>query len=107
MGKWGFSRRKKLTKTWPKDAHGDPIPPVLLTHIGGSPTDGAVILSMLEAYDIHTLCQYPNNGQFGQMMVGFAGGGVDIYVPETQFSEAKEILNAEIVPDGETEQDDT
>lgn len=91
----GFGKRKKLTDKWPKKENGEPISPAFLKHVGGSQMDIELSLSLLEAYGIPALCQYPNNGEFGRLIIGHAGGGADIYVPETLLDEAQDIISAE------------
>jgi ABC-type Na+ efflux pump permease subunit len=38
---------------------------------------------------------------FGKLIIGHAGGGVDIFVPETLLEDAKDILSAEVVDEDE------
>lgn len=104
MKNWGFHKRKKLKDTWPKKENGDMIAPAFLTHAGGAPGDTEVTLSLLQAYGIPAVCRYPNDGEFGKLIAGRATGGVDIYVPETLLSDAKDILNADIVEDNGIEE---
>lgn len=99
MADWNFGKKKKVTDTWPKKENGDLISPAFLTHVGGSQTDSSIMISLLEAYGIPTISQYPNNGDFGRVIIGYAGGGVDIFVPETLIDDATDIINAEIVED--------
>ena len=95
----GFGRRKKLKDKWPKKENGEPIAPAFLMHIGGTQMDIELTTSLLEAYGIPAVSQFPNNGDFGRVMIGHAGGGVDLFVPETLLDEAKDIINAEVVDD--------
>lgn len=104
MANWFFGKKKKLKDVWPKQANGEPVSPAFLTHIGGNPLDMQVTLSLLEAYGIPAIDRYPNDGDFGRLIIGHAGGGSDIYVPETMLAEAKDILSAEVVED-ETEEE--
>lgn len=101
MADWGFGKKKSITDTWPKKENGDMITPAFLMHAGGNPMDTEITLSLLAAYGIPAVCQYPNDGEFGKLIIGHAAGGVDIFVPETLVDEAKDILNAEIVEDDE------
>lgn len=108
MGLFGFQRRKrkKLKEIWPVTEAGQKVEPAYLTHTGGAPMDAELILSLLEAYGIPAVCQYPNDGAFGQLIIGVAGGGVDIFVPETMLEDAKNLLSAEPDPDGGTDAED-
>ena len=99
MADWGFSKKRKLWDNWPKKDDGEMVAPAFLMHAGGNPMDTELTLSLLEAYGVPAVCQYPNDGEFGKLIIGHAAGGVDIFVPETQLEEAKDILNAEIVED--------
>lgn len=104
MKNWGFGKKKKLKDIWPKKENGEMIAPAFLIHTGGGPLDAEMTVSMLEAYGIPVVCRYPNDGEFGKLIVGRATGGVDIFVPETLLSEAKDILNADFVTDDEAEE---
>ena len=96
MTNWGFSKKPSDTyDRWPADEQGEKVAPVLLKHVGGAPMDAGIILSMLEAYNIPTILEYPNNGDFGVVVMGHAGGGVDIYVPETMLEDAQNLINTD------------
>ncbi|HHT16246.1 MAG TPA: hypothetical protein GXZ77_00795 [Papillibacter sp.] len=97
MGLFGFHRRKKkkLKDVWPKREDGTEVPPAFLTHTGGTPMDEQILLTMLEAYGIPAVTQYPNDGSFGKVILGVAGGGVDVFVPETMLEDARALLTAE------------
>ena len=99
-----FGKRKKETENWPKKDNGEPVSPAFLKHIGGSQMDIELMLSLLQAYNIPAVSQYPNNGAFGRVLLGHAGGGVDLYVPETMLAEARDIISAEVVRDGDAEE---
>lgn len=97
MGLFGFERRKRkrLKDVWPRREDGSFVPPARLAHVGSKPMEEQILLSMLEAYGIPAISQYPNDGAFGKIIVGVAGGGTDIYVPETMLEEARALLQAE------------
>ena len=84
---------------WPNGENGDPIPPVFLTHIHGGPLDMELTLNLLDAYGIPYNSEYPNNGLFGQLIMGFPPGGMDVFVPETLLEDALNILGADVVED--------
>ncbi|MBE6948987.1 MAG: hypothetical protein E7456_03985 [Ruminococcaceae bacterium] len=94
MDNWGFSKKKH--ENWPIYENGENVKPVLFKHIGGSPLDIDVEVSLLQAYNIPVILQYPNDGEFGKLILGHAGGGVDLYVPETMIEDAQNISNATI-----------
>ena len=66
--------------------------------------EDSVELSMLDAYGIPYILEYPNNGDFGIVIMGHAGGGVDIFVPETMLEDAQNIFNSEIIAEEQTEE---
>ena len=94
MQEWGFSKKK--SDNWPLDEYGNQAKPAYLKHLGGAPMDIDVEVSLLQAYNIPVILEYPNNGEFGKVILGHAGGGVDVYVPETMLEDAQNVLNATI-----------
>jgi hypothetical protein len=54
-----------------------------------------MLISMLNAYGIPCLKQFPNNGALGRVVLGVSGTGTDIYVPATMLDEARDILEGE------------
>ena len=56
-------------------------------------------LNLLEAYGIPHVCEYPNNGLFGKLILGFPPGGIRVFVPETMLEDAQNVLNADICED--------
>jgi hypothetical protein len=108
MADWAFGKKKKIMDIWPKKENGDMITPAFLMHAGGNPMDTEITISLLDAYGIPAVCTYPNDGEFGKLIIGYAGGGVDIFVPETMLEDAQNILNADIVDedDGDVSEDE-
>ena len=94
---WSIKRKKG--PPWPNGENGNPVPPVFLTHLHGVDIDMELTVNLLEAYGIPHVPEYPLNGQFGKMIMGFPPGGMKIYVPETMFEDAMNILSAEISDD--------
>ena len=78
---WGRSLPGDLLKRWPRDADGELVPPALLTKCTGVDMDDVLLVNMLEAYGIPCLKNYPGDGQFGKIMLGMSGYGVEILVP--------------------------
>lgn len=77
-----------LTENWPKDAHGTPEQAAKLTlqsELGGM---ADITLSMLDSYGIPAF----KEGTQGKVIFGFAGLGVEIYVPASRLAEAKDLL---------------
>ena len=76
--KWGRRMTGDILKRWPKDENGEPIEPVFLTHCISLDMKDEMIVNLLEAYGIPCIRQYPNDGDFGRLILGMSGPGVDI-----------------------------
>jgi len=85
----------ELMERWPKDENGVPIKPVYLVHKSFLGMEDKMTVSLLEAYNIPTICRYPNDGDFARLMLGVSGNGTDIYVPETMKEEALLLIEGE------------
>ena len=97
-----FGRGKtpgELSEKWPKDENGEPVTPKFLAHRMSVDMADTLLVNMLEAYGIPALVLHPGDGDFGKVILGMSGFGSDIYVPETMYEEAKELMEAE--PDDE------
>ena len=95
---WGFTEKKDA---WPDDDNGEPVSPAYLTHVEGGPLDLEITINLLEAYGIPHIGEYPHNGMVGKIIMGQPISGMDVYVPETMLEDAQNLLNADIVDDGE------
>jgi len=95
----GFNLKKEDELKWPKDENGQAIPPVFLTHVGGGPLDMELTLNLLGAYGIPHVCEYPNNGLFGKLIMGHPPGGMEVFVPETMLEDAQNLLSADTFED--------
>lgn len=94
---WGF-RQSDLPEHWPLDPEGQPEPAALLTAARSELGGGAdILLSMLSGCGIPAF----KSGTLGKVIFGFAGQGVDIYVPQSLLEDAKAILEQPVQPDGE------
>lgn len=88
-----WSREKNdLLERWNKTEDGSYEKPVLLTHLPGTPGEVGRICEMLRAYDIPVMTRSAGDGAFGQLMLGYSGTGVDLYVPESLLEDAKNLL---------------
>jgi len=85
---WGRRLTGELLKRWPKDEKGEPVEPVFLTHCLSLDMSDEMLTNLLEAYGIPCLKLYPNDGDFGRLMLGMSGTGTDIYVPLTMYDDA-------------------
>ena len=94
-----WSLKNDRGSQWPDGDDGEPIPPVFLMQIHGGPLDTELTFNLLEAYGIPYVCEYPNNGSFGKLILGFPSSGIEVYVPETLLEDAQNILNADFYDD--------
>ena len=85
---WGRRLTGELQKKWPKDEAGELVEPVFLTHRMCLDMGDEMLINMLEAFGIPCIRQYPNDGDFGRLLLGMSGTGVDIYVPRTMYEDA-------------------
>ena len=86
---WAMVDRDLLDR-WPRDDSGQPEKAEKLTwqpELGGM---ADITLSMLEGCGIPAF----KVGTQGKVVLGFAGLGVEIYVPASQLEEAKALLEA-------------
>ena len=97
---WGLHQFGKEYDQWPKDPSGQPEQPAFLVHCAPLDMEADMVRSMLEAYGVPSVAQYPGDGAFGKVMLGVSGNGVDIYVPAGRLAEAQELLKGEPDDDG-------
>ena len=94
---WGRQKLPgELLEKWPRDEQGQPVRPVFLVHRSSLSMDDELTVSLLDAYGIPAVRQYPNYGDFGRLILGVAGTGTDIYVPETMRDEALLLIEGEV-----------
>lgn len=93
---WGRSELTGLYDRWPKDENGVPEAPVFLRSEKNLDMSDELLVNMLEAYQIPCLRIYPGDGSFGRVVLGASAYGVDIYVPESLYEDAKELTEGEI-----------
>lgn len=85
---WGRKLTGELYERWPKDENGEPTEPVFLTHCMSLDMSDEMLVNLLEAYGIPCIRLYPNDGDFGRLMLGMSGPGVDVYVPRNMYEDA-------------------
>lgn len=91
---WAF-KKSDLPENWPLDQQGVPDQAALLLAAQSELGGGAdVLLSMLASFQIPAF----KSGSLGKVIFGFAGQGVDIYVPQSRLEEAKAILEQPAQP---------
>ena len=87
---WARAERG-LPKNWPADAEGRPERAEKLTlqsELGGI---ADITLSLLESFGIPAF----KSGSQGKVILGFAGLGVEVYVPASRLKEAQSLLAAQ------------
>ena len=89
---WGRALPGDLLARWPKNAAGETEAPVYLCHCKGLDMDETMLVSRMECYGIPCLLRYPNDGEFGKLILGISGSGVDVFVPESLWADACELL---------------
>lgn len=67
---WGRHMPGELLDRWPRDESGALEAPVYLCHCRGLDMDDAVLVGRMESYGIPCLRQYPNDGEFGRLILG-------------------------------------
>jgi len=92
---WNFGKQKDTSPPWPNTAEGQPVPPVFLTHLRAADLEGEIVINLLTSADIPVVMQYPNDGTFGRVVLGFSGTGIDLYVPETLLEDAKAMMSGQ------------
>ena len=89
---WGRYIPGELIDRWPRDEAGELEPPVYLCHCEPLGMAEALTVSRMESYGIPCLRQYPENGDFGRLIIGVSGTGTDIFVPASLWADACELL---------------
>ncbi|MDR3311495.1 MAG: hypothetical protein LBS90_09200 [Oscillospiraceae bacterium] len=98
----GFLNSKNKDKIeWPDGADGTPVRGALLTHAGAGGLEAEITVSMLRSFGIPAATELPGEGVVGKVILGRAGSGIDIYVPETMLGDAQALLLAESVESGD------
>lgn len=85
----------ELYERWPKDEKGEPVKPRFLTHCMSLDLADVMLVNMLESYGVPAMILHPGDGDFGRLVLGMSGTGSSIFVPETMYDEAKELMEAE------------
>ncbi len=99
IGSFGRSLPGELYKQWPRAADGTLVPPKFLTHCTSRDIEDVMLVNFLQSYGIPAAVIHPGDGSFGKVVLGISGTGSSIYVPETMYDQAKELMEAK--PDDE------
>ena len=94
IGSFGRSMPGELYKQWPRGADGEPVPPKFLAHCTSRDIEDVMLVNYLQSYGIPAAVIHPGDGSFGKVVLGLSGTGSSIYVPETMYDEAKELMEA-------------
>lgn len=92
MGKKDFwaKTKRSIPENWPKNPDGEPEQAARLTLQSELDSIADITISVLENCGIPAF----KVGSLGKVILGFAGQGVEIYVPSSRLEEARELLNA-------------
>ena len=85
---WGRARGGALLEAWPRDSAGQPEEPVLLCTCNCLDMSDQLRINMLKAYGIPCLSADRGDGNFGRLILGMSGEGVDIFVPKSMIQDA-------------------
>ena len=97
---FGWSRLPgELQKRWPRDESGEFVAPKYLTTLPSVALADAFLINMLEAFGVPVLQQHAGDGSFGKVILGMSGTGSDLYVPETLYETARDLMEAEFEDD--------
>ena len=91
--KWG--RRTDPMKNWPMQEDGTPVPPAFLSHESELSLDATVTISMLNAYGVPVMKNYPLDGSFGEVVMGMSGFGSQLFVPQTMLEMAQDLIRGD------------
>ncbi|MBE6996936.1 MAG: DUF2007 domain-containing protein [Ruminococcaceae bacterium] len=94
FGEFGRNMPGKLYRQWPRDARGEIVPPKFLTHCSSRDVEDEMLVAFLKSYGIPAVVLHPGDGSFGKVVLGLSGTGSSIYVPETMYDMAKELMEA-------------
>ena len=94
IGSFGRSMPGELYKQWPHDRNGEPVPPKFLTHCTSRDAGDVMLVNFLQSYGIPAAVLHPGDGSFGKVVLGISGTGSSIYVPETMYEQAKDLMEA-------------
>ena len=94
IGSFGRSIPGELYKQWPRDAKGEIVPPKFLVHCTSRDAEDVMTVNFLQSYGIPAAVIHPGDGSFGKVVLGISGTGSNIYVPETMYDQAIELMEA-------------
>ena len=99
IGSFGRNIPGELYRQWPRTADGEAVTPKFLTHCTSRDAEDVMLVNYLQSYGIPAAVIHPGDGSFGKVLLGISGTGSSIFVPETMYDQAKELMEAK--PDDE------
>ena len=99
IGSFGRHMPGELYDQWPRTPAGEPVAPKFLTHCTSRDIEDVMLVNYLQSYGIPAAVIPPGDGAFGKVVLGISGTGSSIYVPETLYDQAKDLMEAR--PDDE------
>ena len=88
---WG-KEDYNLLEHWPTLPDGSPEKPVLAANLPDVGGRADMIIAMLHSYNIPVMKRYTGAGGYSKILFGFAGTGVDLYVPESMHEAAVDLI---------------
>ncbi len=92
---WGKYMDGELLDQWPRTEDDEAEEPAFLCTRSSTDLSDKLLVNMLQAYGIPTLCMERGNGNLGRVYLGISGYGVDIYVPNSLLKDAKQLCEEE------------
>ena len=77
---------------WPSYDDGTPVKPVRLMTVTGTQLDYQMVLTQLQSFGVPVVGTFTADGALSKLILGFAGSGMDVIVPETMAELARELL---------------
>ena len=77
---------------WPKNDDGSPVTPVRLLTVTGNQLDYQLVVAQLRSFGVPVVGTFTAEGTLAKLILGFAGTGMDVLVPETMAELARELL---------------
>ena len=77
---------------WPTYDDGSPVKPVRLMTVTGNQLDYQLVITQLQSFGVPVVGTFTADGTLSKLILGFAGSGMDVIVPETMADLARELL---------------
>ena len=77
---------------WPSYDDGTPVKPVRLMTVTGNQLDYQMVITQLQSFGVPVVGTFTADGALSKVILGFAGTGMDVIVPETMADLARELL---------------